>query len=223
MRILIIEDDADLAEAVVAAFAKNGVACDLARNAGDAEHLVHQLEYRLAILDLGLPDEDGLSLLRRLRQNRISLPIIILTARGDPNSRVRGLRDGADDFLVKPFFFDELHARVDALLRRSPDYSNHVISFGSLTFDTWSKEATVANDRLKLSKRELDLLEPLVRRGGHVVPRSLLEDQLFGIDGDLASNAIEVYVHRLRGKLRKIGQGLDIETIRGVGYMLTVQ
>lgn len=221
MRLLIVEDDRDLADAVIAAFARHDVACDLARDAGDAELLIHQVEYRLIILDLGLPDEDGLSLLRRLRQNRVTLPIIILTARGDANSRVRGLRDGADDFLVKPYFFDELHARVDALLRRNPDFANHVIFFGPLAFDTWAKEVTIDGDRLSLSKRELDLLEPLVRRGGRVVPRRVLEDQLFGINGGLGSNAIEVYVHRLRRKLSKAAKNLNLETVRGIGYMLT--
>ena len=221
MRILIVEDDAELAEALSAAFARVSVHCDWAPNSADADQLIATTEYALVILDLGLPDEDGMVLLRRLRAKGRKLPIIVLTARGDSASRVNGLRGGADDFLVKPFLFDELHARVDAVLRRQGGYVAQVVTYGKLSFDLIIKEATVGGQRLALSVRELEVLEPLLRRAGHVVPKTLLEDQLFGAGDTLGSNAVEVYAHRLRKKLEKSDSGLVIETIRGVGYFLT--
>lgn len=221
MRILIVEDDADLTEALLQAFAQVSIRCDTARDVGDAEQLIETTAYAMIVLDLGLPDEDGQILLRRLRAKGLDVPVIVLTARGDTKSRVECLRDGADDFLIKPFLFDELHARIDAVLRRQGGYVDKCLTFGSLRLDTSIKEASVGGKRLKLSVREAEILEPLIRRGGHIVSKKLLEDQLFGAGDTLESNAVEVYTHRLRRKLRQSGSGLFIETVRGVGYLLT--
>jgi two-component system response regulator TctD len=221
VRILIVEDDAQLREALLEAFARVHVHCDHAACANDADQLIAMTAYTLVVLDLGLPDEDGLELLRRLRGGGQTVPVIVLTARGDSLTRVQGLRSGADDFLVKPFLFDELHARIEAVLRRQAGYSGFCLRFGAIEFDISMREASVSGMRLALSQRELEMLEPLMRRGGHVVPKRLLEDQLFGAGDTLNSNAIEVYVHRLRRKLERTGAGLGIETVRGIGYMLT--
>ena len=221
MRLLIVEDDRELSQALVGAFARISVHCDHAGTAADAEALIGTMAYTLVVLDLGLPDDDGLALLRRLRAAGETVPVIVLTARGDSQTRIGGLRAGADDFMVKPFLFDELHARVEAVLRRQGRYVENQMTFGSLVFDVGSREATIDGARLALSAREADMLEPLLRRSGHVVPKRFLEDQLFGSSETFGSNAIEVYVHRLRRKIETSASGLSIVTVRGVGYMLT--
>jgi two-component system response regulator TctD len=221
MRLLIVEDDRELSQALVAAFARISVHCDHAATAADAEALIGNMAYTLIVLDLGLPDDDGLAVLKRMRSAGETVPVIILTARGDSQTRIAGLRGGADDFLVKPFLFDELHARVEAVLRRQGRYVENQMTFGPLVFDVGSREATIDGARMALSAREADMLEPLLRRSGHVVPKRFLEDQLFGSSETFGSNAIEVYVHRLRRKIETSGSGLSIVTVRGVGYMLT--
>lgn len=221
MRLLIVEDDRELSEALIAAFARISVHCDHAATAADAEALIRSMAYTLVVLDLGLPDDDGLALLKRLRSAGETVPVIVLTARGDSQTRITGLRSGADDFMVKPFLFDELHARVEAVLRRQGRYVENQMNFGPLVFDVGSREATIDGQRLSLSAREADMLEPLLRRSGHVVPKRFLEDQLFGSSETFGSNAIEVYVHRLRRKIETTNSGLSIVTVRGVGYMLT--
>lgn len=221
MRLLIVEDDRELSEALIAAFSRISVHCDHAATAADAEALIRSMAYTLVVLDLGLPDDDGLALLKRLRSAGETVPVIVLTARGDSQTRITGLRSGADDFMVKPFLFDELHARVEAVLRRQGRYVENQMSFGPLVFDVASREATIDGARLSLSAREADMLEPLLRRSGHVVPKRFLEDQLFGSSETFGSNAIEVYVHRLRRKIETSASGLSIVTVRGVGYMLT--
>lgn len=221
MRLLIVEDDRELSQALVAAFARISVHCDHADTVADAEALIGTMAYTLVVLDLGLPDDDGLALLRRLRSAGETVPVIVLTARGDSQTRIAGLRGGADDFIVKPFLFDELHARVEAVLRRQGRYVENQMTFGPLVFDVDSREATIDGARLALSAREADMLEPLLRRSGHVVPKRFLEDQLFGSSETFGSNAIEVYVHRLRRKIETSASGLSIVTVRGVGYMLT--
>lgn len=221
MRILVVEDTLDIAEALVTAFASVGIHCDTAGTLSDAELLVEQVDYRLVVLDLGLPDGDGMDLVKRLRARRSGLPVIVLTARADPASRINGLRAGADDYVIKPFLFDELHARVEAVLRRDSAYSGPEIRYGPVCIDTRTMEAVIADGPLRLSRREAEVLEPLVRRGGRVVSKRTLEGQLFGAGEELGSNAIEVYVHRLRRKLEDAGTGLDIQTVRGIGYVLT--
>ena len=162
-----------------------------------------------------------MDLLRRLRSNGSKLPIIILTARSDHTSRVNALRGGADDFMVKPFLFDELHARVEAVLRRQGGIVSQAVTFGKLILNIANKEVTVAGKRLALSVREVEILEPLLRRAGHVVPKGLLQDQLLGAGDSPGPNAVEVYMHRLRQKLEKSDSGLAIKTVHGVGYLLT--
>jgi DNA-binding response OmpR family regulator len=222
MRLLIVEDSLELAEALASAFARRGIATDRATSAGDAELMLQAAHYAAAILDLGLPDEDGLSVLRRLRARDDTLPVLILTARGSVQQRIEGLDTGADDYLVKPFDFDELQARLDAVLRRPAGFLGRVLEAGTLSLDVRTREVSLDGAPIALSLRETELLELLLRRPGRVVPKRVAEDQLFGIEDALGSNAIEVYVHRLRRRLEQRGAPHRIETVRGVGYMLRV-
>ena len=222
MRLLIIEDSLELAEALATAFARRGIAADRAASAGDAELMLQAAHYAAAILDLSLPDEDGLAVLRRLRAREDTLPVLILTARGSVQQRIDGLNSGADDYLVKPFDFDELQARLDAVLRRPAGFLGRVLEAGALSLDLETREVSLDGVPIALSLRETELLELLLRRPGRVVPKRVAEDQLFGIEDALGSNAIEVYVHRLRRRLEQNGAPHKIETVRGVGYMLRI-
>ena len=220
MRLLLVEDNIELAEAVIDAFRRNSIECDHADCAADAELLILTRSYSAIVLDLGLPDEDGLELLSRLRGNGKVEPIIVLTARGSADNRVEGLRRGADDYLVKPFLFDELLARVEAIMRRQGGYVEQSISVGDLILDTQNFEVKSGAKPIDLSVREAQILATLMRRNGHVTPRGIIADQLFGVNDDLGSNAVEVYVHRLRKKLESAAAGVAIKTVRGVGYLL---
>lgn len=220
MRLLVVEDNRDLAQAIADGFARRHVASDIAGSAESAEHLFRTVDYTAMVLDLGLPDEDGLSLLKRLRSTGNVQPIIILTARNDPERRVEGLLAGADDYIVKPFLFDELHARLEAILRRSFGYSGRNLELGDLSLNTSTRELSVGGAMVEASLRETELLEILLRRKEHLVPRRVMEDQLFGAGDALGSNAVEVYVHRVRRKLEQHSASVQIKTVRGVGYML---
>jgi DNA-binding response OmpR family regulator len=220
MRLLIVEDDAALAEALGEALEIARIASDKAVTAADAIQMLDATRYVAVILDLGLPDGDGRTLLRRLRARKDPIPVLILTARGDLKDRVEGLDAGADDYLAKPFAFDELLARLRAVLRRKGDFQGSDLSFADLSFDIHSRELWVGEAQLLLSPREGELIELLIRRAGQVVSRQLAEDQLFGMSNTLGSNAVEVYIHRLRRKLEDAGAVARIENIRGVGYLL---
>ena len=156
---------------------------------------------RCLILDLGLPDGDGLSIVRELRHRNDPIPVLVLTARGGVHDRVSGLRGGADDYLVKPFAFDELVARLHALLRRPGQLLGSSLRLANVVFDTESRQTFIDGKPEILSSRETAVLELLMRRAGSIVPKKLVEDHIFGIAGDVASNAVEVYVHRLRKEL----------------------
>jgi two-component system response regulator TctD len=220
VRLLLIEDDPDLARELADALERRGIAVDHARDAEEGEAFLRATQHDALLLDLGLPDEDGLALLRRLRARGVTMPVLLLTARGAVEARIQGLNGGADDYLVKPFDTDELHARILAVLRRQGGYVGETLGCGTLVFDIAGRQARIGNTLLTLSARETELLELLLRRQGSVVPKRLAEDQLFGVGGDLGSNAIEVYVHRLRKRLADAGGGVRIETVRGVGYMI---
>jgi len=221
MRLLIVDDNRELAEAIADGFARRHVASDIAVTAASAEHLFRTVEYAAMVLDLGLPDDDGLSLLKRLRSAGYAQPMMILTARNDPERRVEGLLAGADDYIVKPFLFDELHARLEAVLRRSSGYFGRNLELGDVSLNTATRELSVGGAMIQASLRETELLEILLRRKEHLVPRRMMEDQLFGAGDTLGSNAVEVYVHRVRRKLERHSAGVQIKTIRGVGYMLS--
>ncbi|AYJ85858.1 DNA-binding response regulator [Sphingomonas paeninsulae] len=220
MRLLIVEDDAELADALMAAFERHDIHCDHAKSAGDTLQMVATTSYSLIVLDLGLPDESGLSVIKRMRSRGQVEPVIILTARSDAPTRLEGLRSGADDFIVKPFLFDELHARVEAVLRRQGGYVDRRIGIGDLSLDTETRELTICGEQISMSIRETELLEILLRRSEHVTPKRVLEDQLFGSGDTLGSNAVEVYVHRIRQKLKSRSLDVELQTVRGIGYIL---
>jgi DNA-binding response OmpR family regulator len=220
MRLLLIEDNERLLALIRSALARAGYAADGFTTAMDAEAALRSVEYSLMILDLGLPDEDGLALLKRLRLMGNSLPILILTARGGIEERVRGLDAGADDYMVKPFANEELIARVRVLLRRPGGLVGDVLELGALRLDVASHQVSVRERTCFLSPREVAVLEILLRRSGRVVNKKLVEDHLFGLSGDVGSNAVEVHVHRLRKMLSDAGATVRIHTVRGVGYLM---
>ena len=220
MRILVVEDNSTLADLIVKGLNAGGFIADRASRADEALHMASEIDYAAIVLDLGLPDADGLTVLRDLRNKLYNTPVLILTARSGIDDRVDGLRAGADDYLVKPFAFEELLARVEALLRRPQQMVAALLSVGDLTFDTRQREVRIAGEVEAFSSRELAVLEILLRRKERVVAKRLIEDQLFGLSGDVSSNAVEVYVHRVRKQLAERTSSLRIHTVRGVGYML---
>lgn len=223
MRLLVVEDNADLVPMLGRLLEGAGFAMDHAATVADAQLTLLTGDYAAVVLDLGLPDGSGLSVIGQMRDRGDVTPVIALTARGAVADRVAGLAAGADDYLVKPFAPEELLARLQALLRRTGTIVDRVIGCGNVRFDPATRDVEIADVPAVLSARELELLDVLIRRHGRVVPKQTVEAQLFGIDDDLGSNAVEVYVHRLRRRLAGAGASAEIVTVRGIGYMLGVR
>jgi DNA-binding response OmpR family regulator len=181
---------------------------------------LRSIPYDAVILDLGLPDGDGLVLLRDMRAQGNAVPVLVLTARDAVEHRVAGLDTGADDYLIKPFAMSEVIARIKALLRRPEGALGALLKSGNIAFDTIGRDLRVGETVLVLPRRESAILEHLMRRAGRVVPKTVLEEKLYGIDDELGSNAIPVHVHHLRRKLMDRGATVEIHTVRGVGYLL---
>jgi len=220
MRLLLVEDNPRLSANIRAALARAGFVVDVVASGSDAVHSARSVVYDAVVLDLGLPDRDGLSVLADIRARDASLPVLICTARDAFEDRISGLDAGADDYLVKPFNMGELIARVRALLRRPGGALGLELSAANLSFDTKSRETRVDGTRIKLTSRETALLETLLRRIGRVVPKDALEQSLYGFDHETTPNAVEVATHRLRKKLEKSGARARIHTLRGLGYLL---
>src|SRR5262249_11344411 len=215
MRLLIIEDEARIAELVKQGLERAGFAADIISLWRDGREALALMPYDAMILDLGLPDGDGTEILRELRANGSQLPVLILTARDAVQDRVGGLDMGADDYLVKPFDMTELIARTKALLRRPGGALGTTLRAGNLIFDTIGRDVSVGDCAIQLSRRESAILEHLMRRLGRVIPKSVLEEKLYGIDEELESNAIPVHIHHLRRKLLEAGATAEIHTVRG--------
>jgi DNA-binding response OmpR family regulator len=220
LRLLIVEDDRDLATALATALAKRGFTSDAARGIGDAAQMIDLAQYAAILLDLGLPDGDGIDLIQTLRARANPVPILAMTARSGLEDRVLGLNAGADDYITKPFEVDELVARLNAVLRRQGGLAGARLTAGNLAYDSLSGDTSVGDAPVALSARERQLLGLLMRRSGQVVSKQLAEDQLYGLTAPIGSNAVEVHAHRLRRKLEAAGADVRIETIRGVGYLL---
>jgi DNA-binding response OmpR family regulator len=220
MRLLIVEDNEELAELLAKGLRTAGYEADVLSTVEDALAVLSTTFYAALILDLGLPDGDGLSLLRELRQRDNPIPVLVLTARGGLHDRVHGLRSGADDYLVKPFALEELIARLEAQLRRPGQLLGNSLRIANLQFDTQNRQASIDEQPQVLSARETAVLELLMRSKGRVVSKKQVEDHIFGHSGEVASNAIEVYVHRLRKQLADRGAKVQVHTIRGVGYLI---
>jgi DNA-binding response OmpR family regulator len=197
-----------------------GYEADTLSTAEEARSVLQTTFYAALILDLGLPDGDGLELLREIRHRHNPIPVLVLTARGGLHDRVQGLRSGADDYLVKPFALEELIARLEAQLRRPGQLLGSSLRIANLEFDTQNRQVTIDEQPQVLSARETAVLELLLRSKGRVVSKKQVEDHIYGHSGDVASNAIEVYVHRLRKQLSDRGARVLVHTIRGVGYLI---
>ena len=221
MRILVVEDNADLVSLLVEGLERNEIAADAVSTAAEASQAIAAVRYAAIVLDIGLPDQDGLGWLKTRRAEGNALPVLVLTARDGVSDRVAGLRAGADDYLVKPFALDELVARLRALMRRSGPLLGQRLALGNVVLDTEERLVTVGGTVRPFSSRETAVLEILLRRCGHVAPKRLFEDQLFGLSDEVGSNAIEVYIHRLRRLLSDSGATVQVHTVRGVGYMLS--
>lgn len=220
MRILLVEDNERLAELVCEGLRGGGFAADTFGTVEDADAALASVSYDAAILDIGLPDGDGLDLLKLARQRGQALPVLLLTARDGVEDRVRGLNGGADDYLVKPFAMEELLARIRALLRRPGAALGVQLNCGRLAMDTAAREVRIGDAVANIPRREMELLEQLLRRAGRVVPKRALEEGLYGFDDDVSSNTVEVLLSRLRKRLTQSEAGVTIHTLRGVGYML---
>ncbi|MBC3230231.1 two-component system response regulator PmrA [Serratia fonticola] len=216
MKLLIVEDDELLQQGVALAMSNEGYACDCAANAAQANSLIVTSQYSMVILDLGLPDIDGATLLRQWRRQHISIPVLILTARDALQDRVDGLDAGADDYLVKPFALIELQARVRALLRRYQGHSDNLLQQDDLTLNLSSQQVYLQQQAIDVTPKEFAILSRLIMRAGQTVNRELLQQDLYTWNDDLGSNTLEVHMHNLR---RKLGKD-RIRTVRGIGYRL---
>ncbi len=218
MRILLVEDDKTLAETLLGGLARMGMTAEHAADGQLADSMLQVRRYDAVILDLGLPCLPGMDVLKRLRQRTRNLPVLILTARDAIQDKVAGLNAGADDYLLKPFDFMELEARLRALLRRTEVERGAWIEVGALSLDPQTRQVVCRGAPLTLSARESAVLALLMRRVGRVVSKEALLADMDADDGELGDNAVEVYVHRVRRKLE--GSGVGIRTLRGLGYLL---
>lgn len=222
MRILIVEDDAPLRALILRGLSEDGHVVDALGDGSACEEYARATPYDVLILDLNLPGEDGLSILRRLRSKNLTVPVLILTARDGVEDVIAGLDAGADDYLRKPFAFGELEARLRSVVRRPPTYTDSVLRVGDLEFNTGTRTATRAGRVLALTAKESEFLEILMRNAGQIVTRRVLEDRLWDRESDPLSNVLDVYARRLRLKLSEEGEAAVLQTVRGIGYRLDV-
>jgi len=218
-RILVVDDDPEILSLLKRGLSYEGYAVETASSGTEALTKAREREPDLVILDIMMPGMDGIEVSKRLRQAS-DMPILMLTAKGTVADRVAGLDSGADDYLVKPFAFDELLARVRALLRRRQPREREVLRFADLTLDTVTREVKRGNDIIQLTAQEFDLLELFLRHPRQVLRRDLIYERVWGYDFGGESNVIEVYVRYLRSKLEAGGRPRLIHTVRGVGYVL---
>lgn len=218
MRILLVEDDVMLAETVMRALTQSAHAVDMARTGNEADQALMSGDYDLVLLDVGLPQINGFEVLRRLRARRSTVPVLMLTVNDTPDDLVTGLDLGADDYLTKPFRLSELEARVRALIRRSHATASSDLVHGRLRLDMAARRLFLDEQPVELSVRELAVIELLLLREGKVVTKQQIVDHLYGWEDVSTSNAVEVFIHRLRRKLEN--SGLNIATVRGMGYLV---
>jgi two-component system OmpR family response regulator len=220
-RILVIEDDRETADQLLDYLADSGYQTDLVTNGEDGFDLARTQDYAVMAIDRMLPGIDGIAVIRRLREAGISTPALIVSALGEVDDRVRGLRAGGDDYLVKPFAFTELLARLEALARRSITVVKEtMLRVGDLTLDLVSRSVTRSGRDVELLPREFQVLEYLVRNEGHVVPRTMLLEHVWDLHFDPTTNIIDVYVGRVRRKVDSLRDYPLIHTVRGVGFCI---
>ncbi|MBV7403819.1 two-component system response regulator PmrA [Enterobacter sp. ENT03] len=216
MKILVVEDDTLLLQGLLLAMQAEGYACDGVATAREAAQCLAVSHYSLIVLDLGLPDEDGVHFLQRLRREKCALPVLILTARDTVEDRVSGLDAGADDYLIKPFALEELNARIRALLRRKHNEGDSELTVGDLQLNVNNRQAKLAGQLLDLTPKEYALLSRLMLKAGNPVHREILYNDIYSWDNEPATNTLEVHIHNLRDKVGKD----RIRTVRGFGYLL---
>ena len=222
MRLLLVEDEHEIQVFLEQALSESGYRVDVAPDGKSAERLAAANQYDILIVDLGLPDQDGINLIKHLRQLGVRAPVLILSARRSVDDRVRGLELGGDDYLTKPFALAELRARLRNLLKRNAPQGSEVtrIRVQDLELDLLRREATRAGHPLQLTPQEFVLLEYLCRNAGRVVTRSMILDKVWGMRIQPETNVVDVHIYRLRGKVDGSGQQQLIRTLRGVGYVL---
>ncbi|MFV0263305.1 MAG: two-component system response regulator PmrA [Kluyvera sp.] len=216
MKILVVEDDTLLLQGLILAMQSEGYACDGVATAHQAALSLANGHYSLVVLDLGLPDEDGLHFLQRMRQEKMSTPVLILTARDTLEDRVSGLDTGADDYLVKPFALEELNARIRALLRRNLNQGDNEVTVENLRLNVTRRQVWLDDQLLDLTPKEYALLSRLMLKAGSPVHREILYNDIYNWDNEPATNTLEVHIHNLRDKVGKA----RIRTVRGFGYQL---
>lgn len=220
MKVLLVEDHERLAASVVKGLTAAEFSVDHVTTLDDALSALSNNQYDGIALDLGLPDGDGMEIVKTLRERQNSVPILVITSRDGLQDRVKGLNAGADDYFLKPFEMEELIARLRALLRRPGGVLGNTLTNGNLSLDAIARQATVDEEVLILTRKELGLLELLMRRAGATVTKQAIEESLYGFNETASRNSIEVLVYRLRRKLEDSGSGPQIHTLRGIGYML---
>lgn len=220
MRLLLIEDNERLASLIREGLGRHGFTIDSYRTVAGAKHALAAQRYDMMLLDLGLPDGDGLGIITSMRRRNDMTPILVLTARSGLDDRVLGLDAGADDYLVKPFQILELAARCRAILRRPSDGFTTTLDAGNVTLNPAERTVCVNGETLATAPREVDLLEQLMRRTGHVITKPVLENALYSIDTEVTPNALEASVSRLRKRLVGASATVQLKTIHGVGYAL---
>lgn len=220
-RILVVEDNARMGELVTQGLTARGFVVDCVATLNDAEAILATHGFDLLVLDLSLPDGNGDALLRKLRRERSSIPVLIVSARSEVQSRVALLESGADDYLVKPFSLDELAARARAILRRPPEQTNSAISLGNVVLHIEALKVTAADEAISLSRNEFQLLQALMLNPGKVLPRERLESLVYNVEAANTPNAFEAVVSRLRRRLQAGSANLTITHLRGLGYLLS--
>jgi len=218
MRLLVVEDESLLCQQLVQGLVKEGYVVDSAEDGRSGLYYATEYDYDAAIIDLGLPEIDGISLIKKIRADGKKFPVLILTARGDWQDKVEGLDAGADDYVVKPFQLEEILARLNALLRRAAGFSTSKLEFDPLSLDTAAKRLLVNNEIVDLTAYEYKMLEYLMLHPGQVISKTELTEHLYAQDYDRDSNVLEVFVRRLRQKLDPEQTLKPIETVRGQGY-----
>ena len=221
MRLLVVEDDDKIATLVVRGFKEHAFVVDRAADGKEGLRLATTRPYDAAVVDIMLPKRDGLGLIEDLRRRNVALPVVILSAKSSLDDRVKGLQQGGDDYLTKPFAFAELLARVEALIRRSSRAVEPTrLTVGDLTLDLLTHQATRAGGQIQLQAREFSLLEYLMRHAGRVLSKTMLLEHVWGYDFDPQTNIVDVLVCRLRNKVERDSSARVIHTVRGVGYVL---
>jgi two-component system response regulator TctD len=218
MRLLLVEDSLKLASWLSKALQQHGFAVDQIHDGAQADSLLRTEKYDAVILDLGLPSMDGLKVLHRLRERGTSSPVIVLTARGELEDRVKGLNLGADDYLAKPFDLSELEARLHAVIRRAHGLSTPKVTLGPLEYESSGRLFTLHGRRLLLRPKEHAVLEVLLMHTGKVVSKTSIYEQVFSMDATTSQDVVEIYIHRLRKQLHD--SGIIIVTLRGLGYVI---